>query len=404
VEEVVSMPMLMSTSISFTFLFFSVVLSGVKKKTYGLQLPIGTTSSKGHGRRRDFLVSSIQGLVIAQSKEACSFVMDENPLLNFPYQENWVGTSLPILSMEQAALIDGRSDFKMGRWPDPILRVSASKIDESLIDNNREVLQKVANKLRRTARVNQAVGLAAQQCGIDGSLVFLDDLKVNTMYKKSIKFSENDNGIDSGGMFLFNPRIIARSPEVDMKVWTEECLVLPPSFTATVLRDSSIMVQYENLEGKTKNKFLSGELARALQHEMDHDRGILILDHVDLEELESSKMKEIEKKGHERRMSLAYSRYIDSPNESSQRLAKTMFIQPANAVEPNDKDGKSEILEEKPKITEDICDEECKARRKKIIEERRALMKQSKSNTQRSDVLDLSRQRAALYGTQYGGL
>jgi hypothetical protein len=220
------------------------------------------------------------------------------------------------------------------------------------------------------------------------------------MYKKSITFSGNEKGIDSGGMFLFNPRIIARSPEVDMKVWTEECLVLPPSFTATVLRDSSVTVQYEDLEGKTKNKFLDGELARALQHEMDHDRGVLILDHVDLDDLESMQMKEIEKIGHEKRMALAYSRYIDE--SSHQQLAKSMFIEPAYAIEPNDTTDKSESATEK--TLENVCDEECKAKRKKIIEDRRAMMRQSKTNTQRTDVLELSRQRAALYDTNYRGL
>lgn len=190
-----------------------------------------------------------------------------------------------------------------------------------------------------------------------------------------------------------------------MKVWTEECLVLPPSFTATLLRDASILVQYENLQGNTMNKHFTGELARALQHEMDHDRGILILDHVDLNNMDSLKMKSIETAGHENRMKLAYSRYIDAPYDNP-------FLEPANALElkeiqqhvsPNTP---PKSVGENTKILTDHsdCDEECLSRRKKIIQERRAMMNQSRSNANRRDVLELSRQRAALYGTQYGGL
>jgi peptide deformylase len=79
-----------------------------------------------------------------------------------------------------------------------------------------------------------------------------------------------------------------------MLVWTEGCLVLPPEFRATLLRDAEVTIEYEsllddddgddNIMGLTKQITLRGELARCAQHEMDHDRGILIVDHVPLEE------------------------------------------------------------------------------------------------------------------------
>ena len=232
--------------------------------------------------------------------------------------------------------------------------------------------------------------------GVDGSLIFLDDLSVNMMYKKAGSFTGKD--VNSGGLFLCNPRIIKRSPEVEMNVWTEECLVLPPTFTATTLRDSSITVQYEDLEGGTNVKTLKGELARALQHEMDHDRGILILDHVDLESLESSAMKEIEKDGHEQRMTLAYSRYIDDPTTAPR---KPLFVESASAIEAP---GETPANDSRAKEQSDECDSECKGKRQKIIEERRAMMRQSKSSTSRRQTLELSRQRAALYNTPYRGL
>jgi peptide deformylase len=53
-----------------------------------------------------------------------------------------------------------------------------------------------------------------------------------------------------------------------------------------------------------------GENARAFQHEMDHDRGILITDHIDESEMENDVMRAIERPGHDARMRQAFERYI----------------------------------------------------------------------------------------------
>jgi hypothetical protein len=54
--------------------------------------------------------------------------------------------------------------------------------------------------------------------------------------------------------------------------------------------------------------------------------------------------------------------------------------------------------------TTTMCDQNCVNERKRIIDERRAMMQQSRSNNRREDVLELSQQRAKLYGSQYQGL
>lgn len=64
----------------------------------------------------------------------------------------------------------------------------------------------------------------------------------------------------------------------------------------------------------------------------------------------------------------------------------------------------------KPILAEDTsptaippCDDNCMRERRKRILERRAMMQQSRTNTKRSDMFELSRQRAALYNTTYQG-
>ena len=51
----------------------------------------------------------------------------------------------------------------------------------------------------------------------------------------------------------------------------------------------------------------------------------------------------------------------------------------------------------------DECDQACLEERTRIIQERRAMMRQSRSSVNRQGVFELSRQRAALYNTTYRG-
>jgi peptide deformylase len=156
--------------------------------------------------------------------------------------------------------------------------------------------------LQSTARKEKAVGLAAEQCGVDARIIYLEN---------ALRSSERGRG---RSLVLVNPMIVRRSPETEMKVWEEHCLVLPPSFTAVVLRDAWVEVSYQQPgSGAWRVVRLEGEPARAFQHEFDHDRGILITDHVSLEEMDSHLMASIETKGHAERMRQACSRDVQ-PN------------------------------------------------------------------------------------------
>ena len=255
----------------------------------------------------------------------------------------WQGTALPgPLSLSEACshLMDDKNlSFNMGRWPDPMLRHPASHVPADVFQNEiqREQLQLVATALMNTARREEAVGLAAQQCGIDASLIYIDDvggvstksnshsdeiLGEGSYNRRSINRFAARNNRQGKGIFLVNPRIIQRSPESEMIVWTEQCLVLPPEFRATLLRDAEVTVEFESLDGITKHIKLQGEYARCVQHEMDHDRGVLIVDHVSLDELlviDGKKfMADVENSDglHSRRMQQAYSREL---SESSLR-------------------------------------------------------------------------------------
>ena len=199
--------------------------------------------------------------------------------------------------------------------------------------------------LVRTAQYYGAVGLAAQQCGINARLIYIQEDDDGRKRRRTTTATTT---------VFINPRLVSRSPEPNVQVWTEQCLVLPPTWTATVLRDSWIDVEYFTLMKKTPvvatttptttprrptasrtmggsvvvplpspqqeqwlltkcRRRLYGEASRCFQHEYDHDRGILLTDHVGLEELESEVMRDMEQGGHEERQAMAYARHLDDP-------------------------------------------------------------------------------------------
>ena len=57
----------------------------------------------------------------------------------------------------------------------------------------------------------------------------------------------------------------------------EGCLSVPEQ-TCEVLRPEKVIVEYQDLKGKTQKIEADGLLSKCLQHEIDHLNGITILD------------------------------------------------------------------------------------------------------------------------------
>lgn len=255
-------------------------------------------------RVAETVVITNASLPLTVNAEASDFVSTVNSHRSlqhpFSYSDQWTGTSLSRLSLAEAVVRanqsrDGR--WEMGRWPDPILRQPAESVPSSAVGTS--MLQVAVETLIRTARYHHAVGLAASQCGVNARLIVL----------------QRGNNIHSWHVFV-NPRIVERSPEADVRVWTEHCLVLPPTLVVTLLRDARVMVQYQAVDdGSVQQVELAGEAARAFQHEYDHDRGILVTDHIvdDKESWPDALMAQIEAPGRAERQTLAFSRFLDEP-------------------------------------------------------------------------------------------
>ena len=147
--------------------------------------------------------------------------------------------------------------LKILTYPDHTLRQPTNELDN--IDGD---VQKMIDQMASTMYDAPGVGLAAIQVGWDKSVLIFD-----------ISPSDQDRSLQ----VLINPRIIDQ--EGEMLSENEGCLSVP-EFKADVKRYASILVQGVDREGRPVELEAQGMLAIILQHETDHLKGKLFIDHV----------------------------------------------------------------------------------------------------------------------------
>ncbi|MDA8387208.1 MAG: peptide deformylase [Nitrospiraceae bacterium] len=145
--------------------------------------------------------------------------------------------------------------LKILTYPDPALRAKAKEITD--IDG---ALQRLIDDMTETMYAAPGVGLAANQVGDLRQVLVID---VNT--REQSKYSL---------IVLINPRIVSAQGTVEGE---EGCLSLP-GFNVVVERAEQVFVKGLDREGKEIGIEAAGLLAVALQHEIDHLRGRIILD------------------------------------------------------------------------------------------------------------------------------
>jgi peptide deformylase len=142
------------------------------------------------------------------------------------------------------------------KYPHPVLKKRCKAVNQ--ID---EELRKLIDDMRETMYEARGVGLAACQVGVSRRVIVLD---VSPMDPQHTFFA------------LINPEIISEEGEVDHE---EGCLSVP-DYLEKVKRKEKVCVRGVSLEGVEVEIRGDGILAIALQHEIDHIDGILILDRV----------------------------------------------------------------------------------------------------------------------------
>lgn len=125
--------------------------------------------------------------------------------------------------------------------------------------------QRLIDDMIETMYEAEGIGLAAPQVGVSKRLIVVDT---------SVK--DNVGGL----MVIINPEIVYSEGDI---LSTEGCLSIP-EFSATVERKAMLFVRGVDRDGKPLEIDAARLLARALQHEIDHLNGVLLLDKVNMED------------------------------------------------------------------------------------------------------------------------
>ena len=141
--------------------------------------------------------------------------------------------------------------YRIRKYGEPILRQKCRRVLRLASRENR-----VLSQMAATMYKVQGVGLAAPQIGLDEQLFVVD--------------------VGEGLIKLANPLILLKDGE---SVVEEGCLSVPHTMVK-VRRASRVTVEGWNENEERVRIEGEGLLARVLQHEIDHLRGILIIDYV----------------------------------------------------------------------------------------------------------------------------
>jgi peptide deformylase len=149
-------------------------------------------------------------------------------------------------------------DVRFCYYGDEVLK----EVSQEVTDFNAH-LHELADELGKTLKRKRGLGLAAPQIGI-----------LQRIFLISMTEAPEERKLLPQPLFLINPRIV-ESTGADLG--EEGCLSFP-GLHIELERAAKVRVEYQDLEGKPQVLEACGIVARAVQHELDHLDGILLLD------------------------------------------------------------------------------------------------------------------------------
>lgn len=151
-------------------------------------------------------------------------------------------------------------------YGNPVLRKKAEEVEN--VDGE---IHELAKEMLETMYEERGVGLAAEQVGRTERM-FVIDIPAGSDVDDD---GQRENPDVVMPLIFINPRITGHTD--DVQVGQEGCLSFPEIF-ANVERWYEVDAEYIDLEGHPQTIHARGLLARAIQHELDHLDGILLVD------------------------------------------------------------------------------------------------------------------------------
>jgi len=154
-----------------------------------------------------------------------------------------------------ASYFSGMAKLAIITLPEPILRKASAPVER--VDQG---LLRLADDMLETMYAAPGVGLAAVQVGVPRRLIVLDTAK---------------EGEPPAALVMINPEIVELGSE--LRLHEEGCLSIP-QVRVEIERPAALRVRFLDREGKAQELAAEGLLATAIQHEIDHLNGRLIID------------------------------------------------------------------------------------------------------------------------------
>jgi peptide deformylase len=184
------------------------------------------------------------------------------------------------------------------KYGHPTLRQNGARIEKITPD-----VKKLIVDMFETMNANHGVGLAAQQVGQAVQLMVIDVREVKDRPSRLERDGKPADVNDFMPLVLINPEL---KPGGEPVTGSEGCLSFPEIY-APITRQESLDVKALDKKGKPVEFRCGGLLARAIQHEADHLKGILFIDRMtrktkeelrpELEELQAKTKAEMETAG-----------------------------------------------------------------------------------------------------------
>lgn len=162
---------------------------------------------------------------------------------------------MPIDHARCLAYLSAMAKLPIRILPDPVLRQPSAPIER--VDDE---LRRLIDDMLETMYDAPGVGLAAVQVGVPRRLLVLD---------------VSDKEEEKQPIAMINPEIVSLGG--DMRMHEEGCLSIP-DVRIEIERPGTITVRYTDRDGARQELAADGLLATAIQHEMDHLDGKLIID------------------------------------------------------------------------------------------------------------------------------
>ena len=153
-------------------------------------------------------------------------------------------------------------------YGNPVLRKKSVPVKEVTPE-----IRTLADRMLGIMYAQEGIGLAAEQIGQTEAIFVLD---IPPAADKNDQGFPNNPGIKMPQAFI-NPEIIGASAE--MSVAEEGCLSFPKLYVP-VKRPAEVVLRYTDRDGNVQVLNAKGLLARAIQHELDHLNGVLLVDHM----------------------------------------------------------------------------------------------------------------------------